>query len=204
MKNIDDKSKLKKKLPIRLKIKIIMAVLGVAFLLTHHQISRQACACVPSGYVAHFTEQEAIDIIRVQLEAAGLNFDSVVPSYTVESLGGGNRWNGNVGIDLFDEQRSVAITLINTYENTTSSIIDQVGNIAYHWNANHIETEFSEQYEGIFFGVFYNSSSIREWQDQNRRSRRPHTVEEIEFLTELLETQVQDFIEQLRAEGIID
>ena len=142
------------------KSKIVIALLGIAILSAWgipwdtfgNSVPRQACACIPPEYAAHFTEEEAINIIRTQLEAVGLNFDSEVPSYYVEAWDGGDRWGMNVGIDLFDEERNVAITFVNMFEDTTSSITE------YAWwergRSTHIETEFSENYQGIVFGVF--------------------------------------------------
>ena len=191
------------------KMKVIIALLGIVSLSIWSGFGNfgdvvppQACGCLPPEYVAHFTDQEAIDIIRVQLEAVGLNFNSAVPLYNVELWGGGRRWGRNVGIDLFDAERNVSITLINMYDDAISSITEDGGGFSYSWESNHIETEFSENFAGIHFGVFYNSTIIRQWRDQNRK--RPHTAEEIELLTERLEAQVQEFIHQLQEEGVID
>jgi len=190
------------------KSKIIVSVvavgLGVGVLssgILGDSVPRQACGCIPPMYVAHFTEEDALNIIRTELEAVGLNFDSEVPSYYVERWGG-HRWGRNVGIDLFDEQMNVTITLINMYEDDTSSITDDGGGYSYSWETNSIKNEFSENFDEIVFGVFYNPAIVREWRDQNRR--RPHNAEEIKLLTERLEVQVQEFIESLREEGVID
>ena len=190
------------------KVKVIVALVGIVSLsiwggieIFGDRVPPQACACLPPEYVAHFTDQEAIDIIRVQLEAVGLNFDSAVPLYNVELWGGGRRWSQNVGIDLFDEERNVAITFINMYKDATSSVVEEGGGV-YGGMINRFETEFSENFEGVYFGIFYNSAVLREWRTQNRR--RPLNNEEIERLTERLEAQVQNFIYQLREEGIID
>ncbi|MCL2398145.1 MAG: copper amine oxidase N-terminal domain-containing protein [Defluviitaleaceae bacterium] len=54
-------------------------------------------------YLVHLTEQEALNIIRRQLESAGLNFDTTPPEYTAL----------NVGLNLFDEEKGVAIVQID-------------------------------------------------------------------------------------------
>ena len=186
------------------KMKIITALLGIVFLsVWGFGTPRQPCACLPPEYYAHFTDAEAINIIRVQLEAVGLNFDSEVPLYSVEEWGG-RRWGRNVGIDLFDEERNVAITLINMYADATSSVVYEGGGFSYSKISNSIQTKFSRNFEGVYFGAFYNSASHREWQTRRRWGSRPHTAEEIDLLTERLEIQVQEFIDQLREEGVID
>jgi len=195
------KNKRKSKIIITSLCVVILSILGgvIGF---GNQVPRQACACLPPEYVAHFTEEEAIEIIRNRLEEAGLAFASEVPLYSVETWGGGNRWGRNVGIDLFDEDKNIAITLINMYEDAASSISDDGGGFSHNWEANHVKTELSENFEEINFGVFYNPALIREWRTQNRK--RSHTTAENEILTERLETQVQEFIAQLQEAGIID
>jgi len=199
----DTKPDLSKKVPSRWKNKAMIAAIGLGLFGT---IPLSGCEFHLGGagpapiYVAHLTEQEALNMIRIQLEEAGLNFDSEVPSYTIQRWGG-PRWENHVGINLFDEEKNVAITLINMYDDAISSI-DWGEDAGGRWQADRIETEFSEQHKKMIFGVFYNPSSRRVW--RNRNDGQPHTEEEFETLTEQLEDQVQNFIHQLREEGIIE
>jgi len=192
---------MKNKWQRRIIITLLILGIGVGFFAYQFRVPHQACACLPPEYFAHFTEAAAFDIIRTRLEAVGLDFDGEVPSYYIERWGG-RRWGGNTGIDLFDAERNIAITFINMYEDATSSVTDEGG--SYRWISDNIETEFSETFDEISFGVFYNPSSWRPWRDQNRWRLRPHTAEEVEFLTERLEIQIQDFIEKLRDNGVIE
>ena len=192
---------------IKWKSKVIVSViavgLGVGVLSTgiiDDGVPRQACGCEPPQYIAHFTDAEAMNIIRTGLEDAGLIFDSEVPLYYVERWGG-YRWDHHVGIDLFDEEKNIAITLINMFEDTTSSI-SYDGGYSHSRRTDNLETEFAENFDEVVFGVFYNPSIIREWRDQNHR--RSLNVEEVELLTERLEVQIQEFIERLQDEGVID
>ncbi|MCL2578206.1 MAG: dockerin type I repeat-containing protein [Defluviitaleaceae bacterium] len=60
-------------------------------------------------YVAYFTEQEALGIIREKLEFAGLNLNAVPPEYIANVR---DMWTGLpvlVGLELFDEEKDVAI-----------------------------------------------------------------------------------------------
>lgn len=180
-----------------------LVILGIGFFAYEFRVPRQACACLPPDYVAHFTEEQALAFIKTRLEDVGLNVVSEVPQYTVEQWGG-RRWGNQVGIDLFDEERSVAITFINMYDDVLSSVTDAGGG-SYRWMAERIETEFTESFDGLFVGVFYNSSVWRPWDQQSRwRRSRTHTAHEVEFLAERLERQIQEFIEQLQAKGMID
>jgi len=201
----EGKPELLMKMPSRWKNKVMIAtrgLLGVTALTSCYEEQRQlhhGGEAINPIYVVHFTKQEALDMIRAQLEAAGLNFDNEVTPYKIEGVVD-HRWLGNVGIDLFDKERNVAITLMCMYEDATSTMV--WGQWLYGWEATEIETEFSEQHEEITFGVFYNPSRERQW--RYREGKQPPTEEEIEILTEQLENQVQDFIQQLREDGVIE
>ena len=61
----------------------------------------------PAVYVAYLTEQEALGIIRAQLEAAGLTFGATPPGYRAEE----EFWF-DFGLDLYDEEKGVAVALV--------------------------------------------------------------------------------------------
>lgn len=170
-----------------------LVAVGLSVIILRERIPPQVCACLPPEYVAHFTEADALEIVREQLEAAGLNFDGEVPFYYAD------HWSGRTEIALFDAERNVAIILVNPHEDANSSISD---NGWLYGRLNHVETTFSELNDHISFGAFYNPSVIRPWRNQNRR--RPHTEKEIQQLTERLEAPIQEFIEEIRETGIID
>ena len=195
----------KRKNKLGRKLLIVVSSVLIGSMLWEYAIGapRQACACAPDeDYFAHFTDEQALAIIQARFEEAGLNFTNDVPIYTVERYGG-RRWGRDVGIDLFDEERNVAITFINLNANTISSV--NSGGGSQHWLTTQITQEFSEDFEEIHFGVFYNPSVWRPWDMQRRWfSSQSHTDLEIERLTEQLENQIQEFIEQLRRDGLID
>jgi len=162
----------------------------------------QACACIPPDYLAHFTDEQALSFIQTRLEEAGLIFDDEAPPYTTDWYGG-RRWGRDVGIDFFDSDRNIAITFINMHDDATSSVNEDYG--SEHWRANRIADEFTENFDGIHFGVFYNPSVWRPWDMQRRWfAPSPHTESEVLRLTERIEVQINYFIDQLREESIID
>ena len=194
----DAKPDLKKIVPSRWKNKVMVAATSLA-LLTPLPLS--GCQCFHLGgagpapiYVVHLTEQEALVMIRNQLEAVGLNFSDEVPLYSVEDW-----YLGAVGVDLFDEDHNVAVTFVNGHGDGTSSLSHDDCNSGC---ANWIREGLSEQNEAITFGVFYNPSARRERRECGRGN--PHTEEELAYLTDRLETQIAAFISQLRKEGIIE
>jgi len=202
----DAKPELLQQVPSRWKNKAMIAAVGLSLL---SAVPLSGCSLHHGGagaspmYVVHLTEQEALAMIRNELEAVGLNFESEIPSYTIEHWGG-ERWERNVGIDLFDEEKNVAITFINMYSDAISSVDwdNGGGGGSHRWRAEYIATEFGEAYPDVIFGVFYNPRRGREWRHRDRE--RPHTDEEIEILTERLERQIHAFIEQLREAGIVE
>jgi len=146
-------------------------------------------------YVAHLTETDALNMIRVHLEEVGLNFANVAPPYVVE------HWGHETGIDLFDAEKNVAIAFINLHNATLTSSIDH-GDDHGRWIVPGIQDAFEKAHEELNFGVFYNPSQRRHWRGRNHEN--PHTEEELELLTEALEEQIQAFIVRLQAEGLID
>jgi hypothetical protein len=90
-------------------------------------------------YVVYFTEQEALDIIRMQLEEVGLKFDAEPPDYRAE--------HGHAGIDLFDSERNIAITFLNWWLGGGPE-----GNSV----TERIKNELEKQDDSITAGVFFS------------------------------------------------
>ena len=160
-----------------------------------------------ASYVVHLTEQEALGIIRTQLEAVGLSFNATPP----EHISDRGEWGASIGLDLFDGERNVAISLIN-WENSNQSFRSRGRDFA-----DMVAADFAEQTD-IPIGVFYIPGvslwgSLRgphfdlEW----RPDRGEPTDEEMAeigavagpILVERLTDQVEEFISFLRAEGIL-
>ena len=161
-------------------------------------------------YVVHLTEQEALGIIRQRLEDAGLNFNFAIPDFTVDWEWGD--WGPNLGVDLFDCERNVAVTNISWNDNNIP-FFSHGGN----WLADEAARIFEEQFGDVSFGVFFNPSRslgmARDWiwhDDENWEEvvYDPPSAETKalarEFLVERLTFQTQAFIDRLRADGIIE
>jgi len=158
-------------------------------------------------YVVHITEQEALGIIRTQLEAAGLNFDATPPEYIIES-GFGSR---DIGFDLYDEEKGVAIAHLS-WEDNNQRFFSWGGSDL----AERLTEEFTEKTGDISVGVFFNPGKElgrgQAWLDQEnerwlRRISMRNTNRQKEeakaALTENITSQVQAFIDLLQAEGIV-
>ena len=150
-------------------------------------------------YVVHMTEQEALAIIRNQAEQAGLNLSDAPPYYGSVEVDGKTIW-----IDLFDEERRVAIVYL-----------DAEYWIWWHWNSM---DEFAQQVadslvdeienylallgldlanETIHVGVFY-AQGTDVWSRNDISTERKAEVEAH------LADQVDLFMEELREAGVLD
>ena len=140
-------------------------------------------------YVIYLTEQEAINLIRTKAETAGLNLNSTPPDNTV------NVWWMNIGLDLYDEEKNVAMTLIDLNKSGW-----QRCNVGYNKDiAEEARIEFANQKNDITIGVFHNP-------DKPFGRTEPDAAaiaEAEERFKEQLTAQVQEFIESLQAQGII-
>ncbi|MCL2874514.1 MAG: hypothetical protein FWE29_06265 [Defluviitaleaceae bacterium] len=151
-------------------------------------------------YIVHLTEPEALSIIRLQLEQAGLRFNASPPDYHVE-------WWDTIGLDLFDEDKNIAVSHLS-WEDSNRHFSPTGRNFA-----EIISEEFERQTDDISIGVFYNPGEtlnplVMEG-DQIRRTRpTPAEIEEGKvtarpILEKRLAAQVQEFIGFLHSEGII-
>ncbi|MCL2856579.1 MAG: hypothetical protein FWE19_02485 [Oscillospiraceae bacterium] len=165
-----------------------------------------------AAYVVHLTEQEAVGIIRAQLEAAGLRLNDAPPEYTALE----EWWGPAIGIDLFDARRNVAITHLDWQQSHQPFMR---GGRDF---ADMVAEDFVEQTD-ISVGVFYTSGFFpegwavrRHWFETDdgqwdyEELSRP-TDEEIArakaearpILEERLTAQIQEFVAFLQAEGVI-
>jgi len=155
-------------------------------------------------YVAHLTEQEALGIIQNRLSQAGIAFDAPVPDYaaTLETP-----WGTEITarLSLFDEDTRQGIVFPIPWGWQTE------------WNwwevpQDHIERtlqqEFAERFDisATFLSNPGESMCNGEWL-WNPEARPIFTDEEKQaaggVLNERLKSQVDSFIAQLRAEGIL-
>ena len=144
-----------------------------------------------SLYVVHLTEQEAYGIIRARLETAGLDFSVPPPEYIIDDQ---FWWVDGIGLNLFDEQKNVAVTYICWEESNRPF---------FPWDrefAMLVEKAFAEQ-TGITVGAIYNPGvsvgTSRFRAHRNARNSRPELVRQ-------LINQVDAFIFILQSEGILE
>ena len=159
------------------------------------------------GYVVHMTEQEVIAIIRNLLETAGLNFGAVPPDYIVKLFGDAEF--PAITPKLFDENKGVAISLINWEKNNMPFFSHGGGELA-----EHVTAMFANQTDDIAFGVFHipgksiHGESLRDddWIDADMISEYLSDEEIAQlrpFLKDRITVQVQGFITFLQSEGIL-
>jgi len=136
-------------------------------------------------YVAYLTEQEAMGIIRNQLEQAGLNLDAPPPSGVIIH---GEGWNEReIGIDLFDAENKIGVAVVHDWwwdsqDQWAIEIRDA------------LSSYFAE--DDIQIGVIFNQQN-EAWDtgelEQLRQGFEAYLVE-----------QTQSFIAHLQKEGIIE
>ena len=171
------------------------------------------CAGAFSVHIVYFTEQEAWSFIQAQLEAAGLNFDSTPPRYSVNirHSEGRRHWPRSVGFQMYDAQKNVGIARV-----------DDSRYVQY------VSRELSER-SGMPVGVFYNpfvpysrffgwSWRLRldewsqEWREEHgtigyegaRAELMYNRQNEMrQYLIENLTSQAQNFITHLQEEGVL-
>jgi len=107
-----------------------------------------------ASYVVHFTEAEALGIIRARLEAEGLRFGAKPPSLYAPSRNAETKRPPNfgwgprpeVGISLFDSHREVAVAYMDFTKSDKwyPESFDKT-----------VKEEFAAQSKDITFGVFY-------------------------------------------------
>ena len=176
------------------------------------------------------SEQEALAIIKSVAETEGLTFGDKPPEYTAtknEIEARSNReknyilGNGNIGLDLYDDEKGVAVTYISM------EAAEQI----YHdgpWSsatlyaprelAELTAEDFAAQQGDITIGVFYDPNKsweseehqkiFAEYNNHNSEKSWEERVEQYKhdvklLIEENLRAQVRDFIEWLQGQGII-
>ena len=137
-------------------------------------------------YVAHLTEQEALNFVRAQLEEAGLDFSTTPPesNYIVYLIG-----LGAIRLELFDEDKNVAITIVaerndDEYCQGSSYIKEE------------IEKAFFEMDPELTVGVFYcpgkyfwDGTPNDSQKEELKESLKRHLSDQVSEFIELLQTQ---------------
>ena len=221
----DDKPNLEKKVPSRWKNKAMVAtaigLLGTATLASCDRNAtrqnelpnlsflndQQHCWMHHGGsggaplYVAYLTEQEAIGIVRAELELAGISFTEDAPPYHIE-IDDTEVWGDihHVGINLFNEVHNIGLSIVepDVFHIPFSRFeMDEV--------SGQIEHEFEENYPDLSLGLFCNPTSWIGWgYGDDDAVTAEEKAEARERLVANLVDQVQAFTHQLREAGIID
>ncbi|MCL1859401.1 MAG: hypothetical protein FWF92_09265 [Oscillospiraceae bacterium] len=160
--------------------------LNVAPIFVHGE-GTGSMGCVMIAPPVFLSEQEALAIIKSETETSGLNFSAVPPEYTATNnkaketsqyswenqkyvLGG-----GNVGLDLYDDKKGVAVTYISMLE-AEERYVDKNGEVtmwssvsSYHSKelAELTADDFSQQNGDISVGVLYDPGT--DWQSDGQK-----------------------------------
>lgn len=155
-------------------------------------------------YVAYLTEQEALGIIRGQLEAAGLKFDDALPNYRVEI--DDSAYFGeihHIGLGLFNEENKLGISIINPDHFHIPFFRFEIDEVA-----EAVTSEFQRQYPHLSVSLFCNpNKGIWNWDfydDDNELVTSDEKAEARQWLIDNLVQQTRGFIEHLRSEGVIN
>ena len=192
--------------------------------------------CLMVAPAVFLSEQEALAIIRGEMETAGLNFSAEPPQYISTNNKPEPRsqysWEnqkyvlgeGNVGLELYDDKKGVAVTFISMEEAEQRALPDKDGNS---WEssvssyrprelAELTVEDFAKQNGDIAVGVFYDpgknwdseehqkifdefNNSKKDWDERLTQYESDVKL----FVEEDLRAQVRDFIEWLQGQGII-
>jgi len=152
-------------------------------------------------YIAYLTEQEAIEIIRAELETAGLVLAENTPRYGVEvedEVGWGQ--SHQIEVNLFNEQHQLAISLVEP-----SAFHAPFARFDMDGISELIEDEFAQNHPHLSLALFCSPDSWLGWagNDSSRVTNREKAAAR-ERLRENLVDQAQSFIQHLREKGILE
>ena len=163
-------------------------LLNVAPLFIHGE-GTGSMGCVMISPPVFMSEEEALAIIKSETESAGLDFSAAsIPEYAATNNKGKETsqysWenskyqlgDGNIGLDLYDEKKSVAVTFISMEEADQRSLPDKNGNYwessvsSYHPRelAELSAEDFAKQNGDIAVGVFYDPGVPWDTDEQRR------------------------------------
>jgi len=204
---IENKPDISKKIPYRWKNKVmIAAVAGLFGMTTLSGCSVERLIGITSDpsdpwtdwmhhggsggaplYVAYLTEQEALGIIRSQLEEVGLNFVEPKKQYSIQI-----DWN-TTEVVLVNEENDIRIALVDHWWSWNNEERETKERLEFTENAIN---QFADEFDINVNSVIFNPQD-EVWARDDGTQRR----EEIE--ADIIQ-QVQDFVDQLRKEGIIE
>ncbi len=186
--------------------------------------SRWTLACIAVAAPMYLPEEEAIAIIRDELARHGLPMsqrDVELRSVIIQGreLKQGYEWvtarrgsefvdvTGPLEVDLMDPHRRVAVEYVARED------FDRLGgDDRGQWEmdikgvAESLATEVEKQDRGIYFGAFYDPVkyfSFGSWTNAEERSWASSEEEAQAESQRLLREQVRDFVDWLKAQGVI-
>lgn len=219
----DDLPDISKKIPRRWKRRAVIAatvgILGTTALtgcsVIEHIVPNHPIVCpdlhwggagMSPIYVVQLTEQEALELIRNQLEEAGLSLSEVSPARTVtidgvyvdfEDADEPHRiLQDEIEMQLVDEESEIGIALVSLSWRWSldSACTREIG--------ERITQTFSAEH-GISVGAFFGTEGFI-WDGEEVSNHEERVDEERVIIEDKLTDQVQNFIEQLRREGIVE
>lgn len=197
--------------------------LNVAPLFIHGE-GTGSIGCVMIAPPVFLSEQEALAIIKSVAENESLKFEAEPPEYIATKNKPDSKYSwennytlgdGNIGLDLYDGKKGVAVSYIameeaeQKYKNMISSVT------AYRPRelAEMTVEDFAKQKGDMNIGVFYDPGIEYEvWQPIIDKYQENENYEEamVQYeadikavIEENLRAQVRDFIEWLQGQGII-
>jgi len=155
-------------------------------------------------YVIYLTEQEALSTIRFMLEIAGLRLDATPPRTTVEvETDSFLMQTTTFGIDLFDDEKGVAIVHTGTGRYIAQEVADEFDKLDTRFTVGVFYTpgispdnEWGYQWNMHHFSEDHSEPTDEEIEDAKIRARP--------LLEEQLNAQILTFINFLISEGILD
>ena len=181
------------------------------------------------------SEQEALAIIKGVAADAGVNFGDRPPKYTA-TQNNGNRelyngrengivlGDGNIGLDLYDGEKNVAVAYISMNEAEEKYLPGEDGSVMMSSVTSYRPRElaemtvedFAQQNGDISVGVFYDPGVSWESEEHKRildeyynseknwdEKVAQYEADTKQLIEEDLRAQVRDFIEWLQGQGII-
>jgi len=167
------------------------------------------------------SEQEALAIIKNAAEGSGLHFSTKTPDYKATDNKTGNKiWDGetdemlgegNVGLDLYDAEKKVAVAFISMREAQVLPETISISGFDARGLAELAAKDFAKQKGDVSVGVFYDPGN---WgSDEHRRiydEFEEQAMDTDQYRAALkalaeqdLRAQVRDFVAWLQNQGII-
>ena len=182
-----------------------------------HGLGRGSYGCVSVAPPVFLSEEEAMQVIREEAEAQGVNFDSqktISGTFPGTDLSGTvsdpGTWEGDLKLDGYDAKLNIGVEFISTDDVSDWHQDHGVMSSVSSYEALQTAQALSDVTENV--AIFYDpmSADFREfnfdWEDPEGDYDAysvAYTAEQKEKVIEDLRAQVQDFLEWLKGQGVI-